>query len=230
MTERLNGLRAILFDFGGTLDGPGVPWVERFAAAYHAAGLTVAPERLHEAVGFATRQAYHCPEAPSFDLRATVEFHVHCQFAYLQLGNAGAAEAIIERFVAQTAAALAHSRGLLARWQRRFTLGVVSNFYGNVARLLAEAGIVPLLAVMIDSTVAGVSKPDPRIFTLALDQLGLSAAAALYVGDSLQQDILPARAAGMRTAWLRGSQAVPEQLPADLCLDTLGELEQVLGA
>jgi putative hydrolase of the HAD superfamily len=54
---------------------------------------------------------------------------------------------------------------------------------------------------VIDSAVVGVSKPDPRIFALALDALGLPGAdrgAIVHVGDSLRYDVAGALAAGVR--------------------------------
>ena len=224
----LTGLRAIVFDFGGTLDGPGVPWVERFAAAYRAEGVDASPAHIQDAVGFGTRQAYHTPHVASFNLRETVAFHVANQFAHLGIEDARAAAAITERFVKETVTALAESRALLTRWVPRFKLGVVSNFYGNVGRILEESGLTPLLGAVVDSTVVGVSKPDPRIFQLAVEQLGVRAAQTLFVGDSLEQDIKPARAAGLHTAWLNGSHA-HDATAADVHLRSLADLEPVLG-
>jgi putative hydrolase of the HAD superfamily len=226
---KLEGLRAILFDLGGTLDGPGVPWVERFAAAYRAAGIDLPPDRINEAVGFGTRQAYRTPQVAGFGLRQTVTFHVTNQFAHLGIENARAADAIGARFVTETEQALADSRALLARWGRRFALGVVSNFYGNAARILDAAQLAPLLGAIIDSSVVGVSKPDPRIFELALDRLHVRAADALFVGDSLSQDITPARTAGLRTAWLHGAHTASPDA-ADVLLRSLSDLDAVLAA
>ena len=55
--------------------------------------------------------------------------------------------------------------------------------------------------MVIDSAVVGVAKPDPRIFTLALDALGLPDAdrgTVVHVGDSLRYDVTGALAAGVR--------------------------------
>ncbi len=57
------------------------------------------------------------------------------------------------------------------------------------------------VAAVLDSAVVGVSKPDPHIFTLALDALGLPDAdrsAIVHVGDSLRYDVTGALAAGVR--------------------------------
>ncbi len=49
----------------------------------------------------------------------------------------------------------------------------------------------------MDSAVVGVSKPDPRIFRIALERSGLPASDAAYVGDYYEVDVVGARAAGM---------------------------------
>jgi putative hydrolase of the HAD superfamily len=87
-------------------------------------------------------------------------------------------------------------------------LGVVSNADGTVADQLVAARVCQVgaghgvpVAVVIDSTVVGVEKPDPRIFTFALDALGVTAADAsdvVHVGDTIFADVAGARAAGLR--------------------------------
>ena len=53
--------------------------------------------------------------------------------------------------------------------------------------------------MVADSTRAGVAKPDPAIFGLALESLGVPASdTVLHVGDSLRSDVDGARAAGIQ--------------------------------
>jgi putative hydrolase of the HAD superfamily len=62
----------------------------------------------------------------------------------------------------------------------------------------ADGAGVPV-GVIVDSAVAGVAKPDPAIFRIALDALGVPASGAvLYVGDSLRYDVAGALAAGLQ--------------------------------
>ncbi len=75
-------------------------------------------------------------------------------------------------------------------------VAVVSNADGHVAADLAAAGFGELFEVIVDSTVVGVSKPDPAIFSFALDRLDVDAADAWYVGDSRLFDLKGAEAAG----------------------------------
>ena len=78
-----------------------------------------------------------------------------------------------------------------------FQVAIVSNADGTVDKDLAAAGFGDLFEVVIDSTLAGVSKPDPAIFTIALEALDVAAEEAWYVGDSTLFDLQGARAAGL---------------------------------
>jgi len=223
-------LRAICFDYGGTLDGPGSHWLDRFLRLYAEAGLPEPVERIRDAFGYATRCGYADTRVAAMDLQGLIEFHVARQLERLGVHDPALAEGVVERFVASSRAALTEARALLDRLRHRVALGVISNFYGNVDRLLAEAGIAPWLATIVDSTRVGVSKPDPAIFALALDQLGCAAAEVLYVGDSFEKDVVGAHAAGLRTAWLVGPGASPCPAPelVDVRLRALAEVEAVL--
>ena len=53
------------------------------------------------------------------------------------------------------------------------------------------------VAVVVDSDVVGVEKPDPKIFSFALDALGVAAERCIYVGDTVAFDVVGARAAGL---------------------------------
>ena len=76
-------------------------------------------------------------------------------------------------------------------------LAVVSNSDGRAAAALAAGGLLGVFEFVIDSAEVGVEKPDPRIFQIALERMGVSAADALYVGDLYEVDVVGARAAGL---------------------------------
>lgn len=228
-------VEAICFDFGGTLDGPADHWLPRFARLYAAAGLAVSMDELRAAFGHATRCGYAERRMARAPLHELVEFHLRRQFEHLgRLDEACLNEArlaaLLDAFLADARRALAESRFVLERLHHRYSLGVISNFYGNVDRVLADAGIAPLLATIIDSNRVGMSKPDRRIFELALDDLGCRPEQVLYVGDSFDKDVAGAHAAGLRTAWLVGDADPPCPAPqlVDLRLRRLGDLEAVL--
>jgi len=75
--------------------------------------------------------------------------------------------------------------------------GVISNSNGSVRSILEATGLAAHLHFVIDSSVVGVEKPDPRIFHLGLREAGVAADEAVYVGDLYSVDVLGARAAGL---------------------------------
>lgn len=81
-------------------------------------------------------------------------------------------------------------------------VAVISNSDGSVKQSLGEAGLGSLFEEVVDSEVVGVKKPDPGIFHLALERLGMSAASTWYVGDSEYHDVGGALAAGLARAFL----------------------------
>jgi putative hydrolase of the HAD superfamily len=89
-------------------------------------------------------------------------------------------------------------------------LGIVSNSDGSVEAELRRLGVCQVgdgdgvrVGVVVDSEVVGVAKPDPEIFRIALDALGVPASGSvLHVGDSLRYDVTGALAAGLRPVHL----------------------------
>ena len=76
-------------------------------------------------------------------------------------------------------------------------MAVVSNSEGTVEAMLKSVGLDRYLETVVDSWVVGVAKPDPAIFRIALDRLGVSASAAVMLGDIPALDVEGARAAGV---------------------------------
>lgn len=74
---------------------------------------------------------------------------------------------------------------------------VVSNSDGRAEWHLEHCGVREGIEFVVDSHLVGVEKPDPRIFMIALDRLGVAAERALYVGDIRSVDEAGAREAGM---------------------------------
>jgi len=88
-------------------------------------------------------------------------------------------------------------------------LAVVSNSDGTVERLLRDNGVCQVgegagtcVSVVVDSGAVGSEKPDPGIFTHALDVLGVEPHRAVHVGDMVHADVAGARAAGVRPVHL----------------------------
>jgi len=81
-----------------------------------------------------------------------------------------------------------------------FKLAVVSNAEGQVEGDAKAFGLARFFDTIVDSHVVGVAKPDPRIFRIALDRLGVSPEEARFAGDIYSIDVVGARAAGIDTA------------------------------
>ncbi len=120
-----------------------------------------------------------------------------------------------------------------------FRMGVVSNIISTslVPHVLNEYGIAKYMECIVMSSEAGFRKPDPRIFEIALEQMGVTAAETCYVGDTISRDVLGARNARLglavridnpsiahRDAAFRGADA-PQ---ADFVIRELYELPEIL--
>jgi FMN phosphatase YigB (HAD superfamily) len=236
---------AILFDFGGTLDCPS-HWLDRFLAHYRTAGLELDRATLDRAFSAATSFAYQTTDRMrDLDLTATIRYLVHHQLASLRETNANlrsavdaigvehAEASISASFAAESRVGLEASRVVLRSLAERFQLAIVSNFYGNLDRILDESGLLPLLTYVADSSRLGSFKPDHAIFEATLQALAVRPDRALMVGDSLTKDCLPAQDLGLHTAWLRyhtsGQPKPGSRLPivADFTIATLAELQHL---
>jgi putative hydrolase of the HAD superfamily len=241
-------MRAVLFDFGGTLDWPR-HWLDRFITHYHDAGLRLTRAELDPAFDFATRTAYRSSALRNYGLAELLPFLVNHQLEYLrdveskraprfaaELGTDAAMRELTRRisgaFVEESITGLVRSRVVLAALRSDVKIGVVSNFYGNLERILGDAGFTPLVAAIADSGRLKLYKPDPGIYRAALATLAVPATDAIMIGDSLDKDCVPARGLGMRTVWLRHQDAPPadEQARshANFTITSLDELNDLL--
>ena len=101
---------------------------------------------------------------------------------------------------------LSTSCQLLRQYRDRFSFAIVSNFTPNLHVILDREGVAPLVDHVLCSSSVGLRKPDLEIFRMALDQLGVRPQEAGMVGDSLTADIMPAKALGLTTCWIRGDR------------------------
>ncbi|MDH6111838.1 putative hydrolase of the HAD superfamily [Kitasatospora sp. MAP12-15] len=76
-------------------------------------------------------------------------------------------------------------------------IGLVSNCSSDVRSMLDSSALAPLLDTTVLSAEAGLMKPDPAIFRLAAERLGVDSSACLYVGDGNDNELDGAAQAGM---------------------------------
>jgi len=106
-------------------------------------------------------------------------------------------------------------------------VGIISNWDRRLGSLLTGLGLAELTDTIVCSADVGLRKPDPRIFELALERLGVDAGDAAHVGDHHYADVLGATAVGMVPVLIDRHGAVEE--PQGRFLTTLDDLEAVLG-
>lgn len=151
----------------------------------------------------------------------------------LQVTTPVDAEALGRRFVAERLRSLepiADALETVAGLRRRgVRLALVTN--GSAADQRAKIGRHAVDrrfdAVLVEGEV-GFGKPDPRIFRLALERLGVTAAEAWMVGDDLPWDIAGAQAVGIHGVWARDHAATGAAgdgtVQPDRTVGTIGEL------
>lgn len=222
--------KAILFDFGGTLDSDGEHWLDRFYELYEKAAIDLPRELIKQVFYQADDICCSDPQINRMGLRPLMRHHVHLQFSALDLMDALKEEQMVEEFCAKTEYYLERNCLLLKRLRGLFKMGVVSNFYGNVSTICQEAGLADSLATILDSTQLGFGKPNPEIFRRALKALDVVAEESIFIGDSYDRDILPARRLGMKTIWVKGpNPRLPSDTgPVDNWISSLTELESLL--
>ena len=209
--RRLADLDAVTFDANGTLVRliDPVPRLER-----------VLEERGVERPASAIRRAFEA-EGRVYASRA-LEAHRPETFAALQRECAGVflaeldAEAIGAGDFAESYVAAMQFELLpdvlesLQRLRRcGLELAVVANFDLTLHEWLDQLGIRPLLSAVVTPADAETAKPDPRIFELALERLGVAPERALHIGDS-PTDEEGAAAAGIKFAWTPITQALED--------------------
>ena len=103
---------------------------------------------------------------------------------------------------------------------RGLKIGLVANQPPSVVESLKRDGIFNFIKFAGISALVGVEKPDPKIFELALEGLGVSASETIHIGNRIDTDVLPAKKLGFKTIWVRRGEANPEPTASDLAEPT----------
>ncbi len=220
---------SVLFDFGGTLDANGTPWKERFFRLYRDEGVELSSEQF-DPVFYRADDALVGVIPATVSLRDTVTRLAQDVTHGLGLRDLMLGERVAKRFLDEAQERLSASVQLLGEISHRYRLGIVSNFYGNLATVCDEVGLSRFLMVTVDSAQVGYTKPDPQIFLLALAALKAEPTEAVFVGDSLHRDMAGARGVGMAHVWLtpEASPAAAACCPNDPVVHTLEGLREFL--
>lgn len=206
-------IKGVIFDYGGTIDSRGVHWSEIIWDGYRTAEVPVSKEQFRDCYVYAERELaktrHILPEHNFYDL-LLIKMRI-------ELGNLADNHLLPEGYpIEEKAVAIARycydkaresveeARPTLEYVHERYPMVLVSNFYGNVETVLADFDLAKYFRTIVESAVVGIRKPDPRIFGLGVEALGLQPEEVLVVGDSYKKDIVPAETIGCHVAWLKG--------------------------
>jgi HAD superfamily hydrolase (TIGR01509 family) len=148
---------------------------------------------------------------------------------------ASAVDAYVEAFIAALPPPGAVGP-LLERLVPRYRLGVLSNWplAATIDRYVERAGWAPHLAAIVVSQRVGTIKPHPAMFHAAEAQLGsIEPGTILHVGDDWLSDVVGAKRAGWRAAYLHArpegsplpSSVRDDEVEPDLELERLTDIE-----
>lgn len=190
-------MKAVLFDFGGTLDSDGLTWGDRFFPLYRERGLTLAREAFNKAFYASDDNLPLRHPLGGLGLSETVRLQVEDVLREVAPGRPELTAQISDRFVADCRAAFDRNRPVLERLKKKYRLGIVSNFYGNLKDILAGEKLSGYFDVVADSTTVGSLKPSAEIFLHATAALGAKVEECLMVGDSVPRDMKGAESLNM---------------------------------
>ncbi|MBP0954966.1 MAG: HAD family hydrolase [Oscillospiraceae bacterium] len=122
---------------------------------------------------------------------------------------------------------------LLKALRERYSLAVLANQPSSTAERLKRDGIYGYFDICLLSETEGLSKPDPAFFEYGIKRTGCSPDRIAMIGDRLDNDIYPAKMAGMKTIRIRqGLSAVQEPISdeyrPDATVSSLNELGELL--
>jgi HAD superfamily hydrolase (TIGR01509 family) len=219
--------KAILFDFGGTLDSDGIPWKERFYTLYHQVGIDwdlLSFERFF----FASDDSLTEETLGEVGYEAMLAEHVRRVLRKGERYDARLAGRISRDFYSDSLYYLKRNKTLLQRLSETYRLGIVSNFYGNLEFLCREIGYDEVFSVVIDSARIGFAKPHALIFQTALERLNCLPEKTVFVGDNPVRDMAGARALSMPHIWLNAHSDQKPCCEGDPVIRSFVELENIL--
>jgi len=220
----MKNLNTLIFDFGGTLDSDGIHWRIR-AYRWIQGERQIEWDVFKMADDAAVQALINCGWAHQMSLRETVNFLATEMFVRLNLSDEAKGR-YVEDFCEDVAQYIQRNRRLLEKLKPDYRLGVISNNFGNTQGWCDDYNLSPLMEVIVDSAVVGISKPEAGIFQIALNEMGVMPEDAAYIGDSFSRDIVGAKNAGMYSIWIVGNEEkeCPDESLVDLKIESLIEL------
>lgn len=239
-SSKLNDIRGLIFDYGGTLDTNGRHWAYVIWDGYRFAGVPVSEDQFREGYVYGERALGREPIIQPEDNYHTLllkkvhqefQFLLKAEFLFLSDAECAKTEMMIADFCyAEVQRVLSISRQVLDILYQKFPLVLVSNFYGNMRTVLHDFKLERYFKSIVESAVVGVRKPNPEIFRLGVETLQLLPAEVCVVGDSYEKDILPATSLGCHAVWFKGQEWKPvehDEAIADAIINEIVQLPDI---
>lgn len=114
----------------------------------------------------------------------------------------------------------------------KYKIGIIANQQLGTQERLEKMGIAKYISLVISSADEGIAKPNLQMFYFALERAECTAENAVMIGDRIDNDIVPAKAVGMCTVWIKqgfGGMAVPrgEAETADYIVNNIDEIHKI---
>lgn len=210
--EYFQGVKGVIFDYGGTIDSGGEHWSHVIRRGWDAADIAADDVHFREAYVYAERElarTLHILPHHNFGdlllIKAEIELGWMAEQGLLPPEDVDPKAKIVADYCYGFAkSCVEKSKPVIERLAKTYRLVLVSNFYGNIKTVLQDFGIAGLFDKVIESAVVGVRKPDPEIFRMGVRALGFAPEECLVVGDSYRKDIRPALEAGCKAVWIKG--------------------------
>lgn len=212
-------IKAIIFDYGGTLDTGARHWANVLWEGFCQASVPVSETQFREAYVFAERALAKapiiCPEDNFHTLllkKTNIETEELVRQKYWspsETERMAAVKTISDYCYNYAVETLDTSRKVLEQLKKQYKLVLVSNFYGNIETILKDFNL-EYFEDVIESAVVGVRKPDPEIYRMGVRATGFPAEEVAVVGDSYGKDIVPAKLVGCKAIWMKGESWAPE--------------------
>ena len=228
-------IKGIIFDYGGTLDTGGDHWSHVIRDGWNKAGVVADDALFREAYVYAERELERTLHIlPHHNFGDLLLIKMQIELGYLA-GTGNFPPAQVDEKAKEIAAYcysvakanVEKSKQVLDQLAKQYPLVLVSNFYGNIETVLADFGILGCFKKVVESAKVGVRKPDSAIFELGVKALGLKPEEVLVVGDSIKNDIDPARKIGCHTLLIEGKGW--DDTPLSYDGDAIKSLDEILG-
>ena len=223
--NNIKNAKWLLFDFGGCLDSDGVHSRTLFLKNFKKHNLLSTNDQFNffqEAYTFSDQEIINKNIVKDMHLLKMNEIICSIICQKLKILNKSS---LIEKTAISISCEQSHylnrNKFILEKLSKNYKLGIISNFSGNLKKILQEHSLSAYFDFILDSYHVGHCKPKAEIFNLAISKCNEEPDNIFYIGDNEDRDILPAKALGLKTVLISSKHIFTN---ADYILTSVEEL------